>query len=406
MYNTAVPIPSRPAAILAATAFFALALSLPACGALDRLSANDENSDVGTTKVPPIRPVARPTTAAAPGTVIDATEIAPPYQARSWRVDHHSTTATGADVAVRALLVVPMRDTPPGGFPLVVWGHPTRGLADACAPSLEGATTIPLVNELVAEGFAVVAPDYEGLGAEGPNPYLVGPSEGHTMLDAVRAAKQVPGSGVRDASPVYLWGFSQGGHAAAFAGELAASYAPEIPVKGVALAAPVSDVAHFVRRSETWPAQMGVLVAIAAGFASAYPELSVTDVLTDAVVADLPQLEELCISEVNALFDRPIADSLRSSPRELPGWSGRLEESRAGQRAPGAPVLVIQGDQDDIIDPADTTTLVANYCRLGEQVSYVVRRDENHGILTGDDFLPWLRDRQAGIPAPSSCFGS
>jgi len=401
-----VPIPRRPAAILAATAYLMLVLALPACGALDRITSSDDGSDVATSKVPPVRPAARPATAAAPGTVINATEIAPPYQARSWRVDHHSTSATGADIAVRALIVIPMRDAPPGGFPLVVWGHPTRGLADPCAPSLEGATTIPLVNELIAEGFAVVAPDYEGLGAEGPNPYLVGPSEGHTMLDAVRAAKQVQGSGIKDTSSVYFWGFSQGGHAAAFAGELAASYAPEIPIKGVALAAPVSNVAHFVRRSETWPAQMGVLVAIASGFSVAYPELDVNQVLTDAAAADLPQLEELCISEVNALFDRPVSDSLRTSPRELPGWSGRLEESRAGQRPTGAPVLVIQGDQDDIIDPADTTTLVANYCRLGERVSYVVRRGENHGILRGTEILPWLRDRQAGLPAPSSCFGA
>lgn len=381
----------------------ALASVVTGCGVLSSLSEGSPATSPTTFASPPVRPAAKPTSPAAPGTVIDAKEIEPPRNARAWQVDHHSRGATGQDIVVRSLLVVPMQEPPPGGFPLIVWGHSTKGMADTCAPSREGAPTIPLIDDFVREGYAVVATDYEGLGAEGPNPYLVGPSEGQTMLDSARAAMAVKGSGVRDTSAVLLWGFSQGGHAAAFAGELAPTYAPELRLAGVAMAAPVSDVAHFARRSETWPAQMGVLVSIAAGFASAYPELRIEDVLTDEGVADVGRLEDLCIAEVNVLYDRPVEATLRRTPRELPGWQERLEESRAGRRPIGVPLLVIQGDADEIIDPADTTTLVANYCRQGMDVSYSVRPGENHGVLTSDVLLPWLRARVAGDRAPSSC---
>ncbi len=357
-----------------------------------------------TRPAPPL-PVARPTAPAAPGTIIATQDVTPPLQARAWRVDHHSTSAGGEDIGVRSLLVVPAVPPPDGGFPLVVWGHPTKGVADECAPSLDGAAAIPLIDELVRAGYAVVATDYEGLGAEGPSPYLVGPSEGHTMLDSARAARGVKGAGITERSPVLLWGFSQGGHAALFAAELAATYAPELPIVGVAAAAPVSDVAHFARRSEDWQAQLGVLVTITAGFHAAYPELDLGDVLTPEGIAALPELEQRCITEVNQYFDQPIAGIVRRTPRDLPGWSGRLEESRAGQRRLPAPLLVIQGDADDIVDPKDTTTMVANYCRLGVPVEYVVRRGENHGVLTSDALLPWLADRLAGRPAPTSCLG-
>lgn len=86
--------------------------------------------------------------------------------------------------------------------------------------------------ELLKRGYAVVAPDYPGLGTPGPHPYLVGESEGHAVLDAVRAARNAPEAhaGQRFA----VWGHSQGGHATLFAGLLAQSYAPELQLVGVA----------------------------------------------------------------------------------------------------------------------------------------------------------------------------
>ena len=47
----------------------------------------------------------------------------------------------------------------------------------------------PLLQRWLKAGYAVVRTDYEGLGTPGVHPYLVGRSEGRSVLDAVRAAR-------------------------------------------------------------------------------------------------------------------------------------------------------------------------------------------------------------------------
>jgi hypothetical protein len=58
------------------------------------------------------------------------------------------------------------------------------------------------------------------------------------VLDAVRAAGEV----VDLAPRTVLWGHSQGGHTALWAGAEAASYAPELDLLGVAATAPATDL--------------------------------------------------------------------------------------------------------------------------------------------------------------------
>lgn len=140
------------------------------------------------------------------------------------------------------MLVVPDGPPPADGRPVVSWQHPTSGVDRLCAPSLSRDVLKMIMGlpELLKRGYAVVAPDYPGLGTPGPHPYLVGESEGHAVLDAVRAARNAPEAhaGQRFA----VWGHSQGGHATLFAGLLAQSYAPELQLVGAAAAAPAYEL--------------------------------------------------------------------------------------------------------------------------------------------------------------------
>ena len=81
-----------------------------------------------------------------------------------------------------------------------------------CAPFADVSGNLPPYGGvLVGHGAALVATDYEGLGTPGePTPY-VGIAEGHAVLDSVRAAGQLPGTGRLGA--VLLAGHSQGGGA-------------------------------------------------------------------------------------------------------------------------------------------------------------------------------------------------
>ena len=71
---------------------------------------------------------------------------------------------------------------------MVGWGHPTTGTAPKCAPSngIDPFDLIEGMGDLINAGYAVAAADYPGLGVTGPNSYLIGTSEGNSVLDAVR----------------------------------------------------------------------------------------------------------------------------------------------------------------------------------------------------------------------------
>ena len=76
------------------------------------------------------------------------------------------------------------------------------------------ATRYPLLQRWLKAGYAVVRTDYEGLGTPGVHQYLVGKSEGRSVLDAVRAARALE---PRCRKRFVIAGHSQGGHAALFA---------------------------------------------------------------------------------------------------------------------------------------------------------------------------------------------
>ena len=398
----------RARTLLALTIVALLALGSAACGAspvpgptgtdTTAPAAAGPGATVAPGDVEP--PPAEPGT---PGEPIATEPIDAPPGGRAWHVSYHSTGAGGADVAVTATLLVPDRPAPDAGFPLISWAHPTTGAADGCEPSLRGTAGLPYPEELLARGWAVVATDYEGLGADGPHPYLVGASEGHAVLDAARAASRVPDAGVSPGSSLVIWGFSQGGHAGAFAAQLAPTYAPELDLVGVALAAPVSDVAGFTRRAEQRADQLGVVLTIVNGFVAAYPELDPAAVLTPDGLAALTQVEHRCIGEINEYADRPVADVLGRPPTEDPAFAVRFAENRAGDAPIAVPVLIVQGAADDIVDPAATAALVARYCTQGVTVRADVRPGVDHGVLAPEPFLAWIGDRFAGAPATSTC---
>ena len=71
-----------------------------------------------------------------------------------------------------------------------------------------------MLGRWLKAGYAIVRTDYEGLGTPGDHPYLIGRSEGHSVLDAARAARKLDsGIGKR----VVIAGHSQGGQSALWA---------------------------------------------------------------------------------------------------------------------------------------------------------------------------------------------
>jgi len=123
----------------------------------------------------------------------------------------YRTTRPGGDGASTALVFLPHAPIARPA-PVVVIGHPTTGLADPCAPSRTNEGLDNLALPWIAAGYAVIVPDYAGLGNGGVQRYLDARDAAYTMLDAVRAMRKLMDPGAL--APRYLGvGFSQGGGA-------------------------------------------------------------------------------------------------------------------------------------------------------------------------------------------------
>uniref|UniRef100_UPI002FCDF093 lipase family protein n=1 Tax=Nocardia gipuzkoensis TaxID=2749991 RepID=UPI002FCDF093 len=173
----------------------------------------------------------------------------------------------------------------PGPRPTVVIGPGTSGQGDRCAMSVAFSTGMTVFTdpspglsanqELPASavwsglGARVLVTDYIGLGTPGIHTYANRIEAAHAVLDGVRAAHKLAGAGPE--TPVVLWGYSQGGGAAAAAAEMQPEYAPELNLKGTWAGGPVADLAAILERID------GALIGGAIGFAingllARYPE--------------------------------------------------------------------------------------------------------------------------------------
>ena len=62
--------------------------------------------------------------------------------------------------------------SPAGAWPIVAWTHGTVGVADVCAQSYTQRSDRDkaYLGTLLAQGYALVATDYQGLGTPSPHP--------------------------------------------------------------------------------------------------------------------------------------------------------------------------------------------------------------------------------------------
>src|SRR5690606_17388077 len=133
----------------------------------------------------------------------------------------------------------------------------------------------------LSAGYAVVMPDYQGAGAAGPASNAVGIVEAHNVLDAARAARAFTGAEISDET--FLWGHSQGGHAALFANALVADYAPEITVSATAVLAPAIDLDGIftsILASDKPVSRTILALIVARAWTDTYPDQKLDDILT------------------------------------------------------------------------------------------------------------------------------
>ena len=325
--------------------------------------------------------------------------------ATTWKVLYRSENLQGEPIAVSGLVVAPAGAAP--GNPVLTWAHGTTGLGDQCAPSklftTAGSGEKLLAPIAIAQGWTFLATDYEGLGTPGDHPYLVGLSEARGVLDIVRAAKQLPSTGVSIDSPVLIFGHSQGGGSALFAAEQAATWAPELKVVGTAAGAPAGDLDTIV--PAVW-SDTTILNPFAGsvidGFKAGYPDLSLDAVANAAGQAAVDEVATECLGSISLTPEEAGA----KNPMDDPAWKAAVDANTAGNVVPSAPVLIYHGEADTTVPRALSDITLGRYCAIGATVELKSYPGADHTSVIPaalGDIQAFFQGRLAGTPPTSSC---
>lgn len=405
----------RTAGVAAAAAVVSL---LPVLGPSGTAEAAPPDDGSGFPQHPAADPFYRPPNpvpAVAAGTLLRSRPVTIrglglPMPVRAWQVLYRSTDAQGRPNAVSGTVAALDDGRPLAGRPLVAYNVGSHGLGPDCAPSYllrQGADAEePLMAGALGRGWAVMVSDYEGSGTPGPHTYGSGLATGRAVLDGARAARSVPELGLA-ASPVALWGYSEGGLATAWAAELAPRYAPELHIVGAAAGGVPANLGNVARRIDGGPLS-GFVLAAAVGLNRAYPGLRLDRLLNDSGRVAAEAVATMCQYEFAMAFaNRRMAEfTTVADPLGLPRVREVFDANTLGRNNPGVPLYLYESTQDEFMPLEDVRALVRTYCDLGLPVQYHEDRLSEHVTLAGQGApaaLAWLADRFAGSAAPSTC---
>ena len=334
--------------------------------------------------------------------------------ATAYRILYRTVRQDGSPAVSGGIAYVPTRPAPESGRPVLAYAHGTIGLGRSCAPSRRrepvgpGREWLPLAARL---GFAVVAPDYAGLGTAGPPQYLLGRSEAQDVVNAVRALDDVPG-----AKPERRWavmGHSQGGHTALWTADLAGELMPERELVGVGAIAPAADLARIVQAQWSTGVGWGVGAEVYASWPAVTPGVPYDRVVSSAGRRWYRPVADACLGEgipvpaiaaiIAAGLGVPFFDG---DPVRDPAMYEAVAEQTPTPPPDGLPLMVVQGTGDAVIPPSATAALQEEWCAAGADLTMVWLGGVGHiqALPTGAvTVVPWLYGRFSE-PAPEpSC---
>jgi acetyl esterase/lipase len=343
------------------------------------------------------------------GALISASPVAnAPAGTRAWKVRYWTTDDRGKEFAVTGMVVAP-RGISTAPRKVIAWAHGTSGVVESCDLStnprfFEATPAMPAVSR----GYVVVAPDYPGLGTPMPHPYLVGTATGRSVLDAVRAARQIQGAHAGNRFAV--WGESQGGHAALWAGQVAKDDAPELKLVGVAAAAPPTDLAENFRAvadanvkamftaytAYSWSRYYGVPLTLGR---KTTPGL-MTRLAQKCIVLDAKPKLGTIIGILALKNDLKGVDMAT-----IPPWSSYVAANSTSPVS-SVPILIAQTRDDPLVNAGVTRKFARKLCANRVRVHWIDLAGKDHPTSAKQSAtatLNWIDARFAGTAAPSDC---
>lgn len=316
------------------------------------------------------------------------------------RILYHSRSSQGEDVAVSGVVLLPDGTPPTGGWPVIAWAHDFTGSARRCAPSLlKNLNEGPLLSMYASLGYAVVASDYAGLGTTFPHAVFDVRTNALDVIYSIPAAHAaLPQLGTKWVAA----GYALGAIVAVGVAETSSALSDPDFLGAVAVSG-VAQPQEIFERFAQGP-DYSMLVFLAQGIKTVYPEFQVREILTDKALQLYQYISESCDARLGP--DVPSNDVLKSGWRENPYVKRFFIRNELGQEPAQRPLLVINGEVDAALPSAFTAKAVARLCQRKDRVLFVKYPSPNASAVLGSSVseqASWIRARFAGLPAPGNC---
>lgn len=339
-----------------------------------------------------------------------------PAPARVERIMFTTTDRLGNTVPVTGTVMTPIRPrTKRDDRGLVAFAVGTQGMGTQCAPSRQLAAgreyESVFITGLLARGYNVVVPDYQGLGmrsdsTDGTHTYMSRQVQGHVVLDSLRAAQQLSNPDIPLDGPTAIAGYSQGGGAAASAAELWHEYAPDLDVKGAVCGAVPSDFPLVARMLDGSP-YFAFLGYALVGLSSDYgvdlrPLLNargqeVAEAITNQCMFESLRRYAFTKSTTLTADGRSIGSMLREEP-----FATIVAQQKLGDgRYPRTEALVSHSRLDDVVPFECGRGLAERWAGQGARVRLSVNLAPTHAAAALTSYgtaFSFLNGRFAGRP--------
>ncbi|SDU71387.1 lipase family protein [Gordonia westfalica] len=322
---------------------------------------------------------------------------------------YRSTNNSGGPTSTVTTVISPPGVGPGAPRRLVSYHSFYDALGSQCDPSYtlrggnmsERPIDLALITGLMAAGYTVVVPDYEGRGLR----WTIARESGYAALDGVRAALTQLRAPAR--TPIALYGYSGGSVPTGFGAELAPAYSPELNIIGAAAGGIPVDPAHNLGYINGKPEWTGVIPALMAVYAETY-DIDLAGYLSPKGERILRQVAGECIEqfadEYPGLTDRQLLEPGVGGVLDVPGVRQAISRNVMGTLGtPRVPMMLGVGNSDGIGDgvmvAADVAGLARSYRSRGVPTTFTEYRGQTHTAA----FIPWsiealafVNDRFAG----------
>jgi pimeloyl-ACP methyl ester carboxylesterase len=334
-----------------------------------------------------------------------------PAPARVTRIMFSSSDRNGTPIAVTGTVMTPTRPrSQRADRGLVAFAVGTQGMGSQCAPSRQMAVgreyESVFITGLLARGFNVVVPDYQGLGVPGLHTYMSRIVQGHVVLDSLRAAQQLEEPDIPAVGPVAITGYSQGGAACASAAEMWEDYAPELDIVGAVAGAVPGDLQLTARLLDGGP-YFAFLGYALAGLAEDYG-VDLGSVLNERGREITSKITEQCMfeslrsyaftkSRTLTLDGRSISRTLRDEP-----FASLIREQRLGEgRWPKMATMLVHSRLDDVVPYEAGRALAERWVSQGARVRLSTGVAPTHAAAAVTSYpaaFAFLHNRFGGKP--------